>query len=94
MPDPVVPPIVINSVGPRVLLLTLDRCELPNLFETILANGRSVGRQAQMTPQALSTTHQVQGVASVTSFMSVVYIMVIVGDDKGSYMLCRFGQTP
>lgn len=64
--EPVPPPIVINSVGPRLLLLALDCCELPNLFETILAKGRNVGRQAQMTPQALSTTHQVQGVARVT----------------------------
>lgn len=31
-----------------------------------------------MTPQALSTTHQVQGVASVTMFGSVFHIMVIV----------------
>lgn len=64
--EAVPPPIVINSVGPRLLLLALDCCELPNLFETILAKGRNVGRQAQMTPHALSTTHQVQGVARVT----------------------------
>lgn len=57
---------VTSSVGLRLWVLDLDLPELfPNLLETLLANGRRVGRQAQMTPQAVSTTHQVQGVASV-----------------------------
>lgn len=57
---------VTSSVGLRLFDLDLERLEpLENLFETSFANGRRVGRQAQMTPQAVSTTHHVQGVASV-----------------------------
>lgn len=90
------PPIVINSVGARLTDLFLDLCVLPNLLETILPRGRNVGRQAQMTPQALSTTHQVQEVASVTvEHVSKVGIMAWSRcfSGRAAYKLCRFGQN-
>jgi hypothetical protein len=59
------PPMVMSSVGTRLPFLLLDRCELPNWLETFMARGRSVGRHAQITPHAVSTTHQVHAVARV-----------------------------
>lgn len=70
------PPMVTSSVGPRLGWREgFEWPEEPNWEETLRASGRRVGRQAQITPQATSTTHQVQAVARVTSGNeSVVWI--------------------
>lgn len=101
------PPMVTSSVGPRllVLLLLFVFCELPNWLETFFARGRSVGRHAQMTPHADSTTHHVHGVASVPGGFEVsgkvlsgkwtavwIYCSGEAGRRGGPYMSCLARQ--
>lgn len=64
------PPMVTSSVARLPVLVPRDLLPvLPNWLDTFLARGRSVGRHAQITPQAHSTTHHVHAVARVTAFL-------------------------
>lgn len=71
------PPMVTSSVARLPDLVVRDLfCVLPNWLDTFLASGRSVGRHAQITPQAHSTTHHVHAVARVTAvFVSIFCAM-------------------
>lgn len=65
---PPVPPIVFKSEALEGWTGVAELVK-PRLARAVLTRGPRVGRQAEMMPEAVSTTHQVQAVARVPVWM-------------------------